>query len=350
MAPTFRDIHHRFRINGITLKKEDLFDLAYCFCKEGSTYEKEIGIFLLEWLDSSSTIQLKTSGTTGTPKNISVSKQAMVHSALATANYFNLQPGDKALLCLPSRYVAGKMMLVRAFVLGLELDLLPPSSNFESLFLDKKYDFVALVPLQVQQNINRLNQFKKVIIGGAPVSKVLADQLQLIDAEIYETYGMTETITHIAAKRVGADCFTVLPNVTISTDDRNCLKIKAPLIFEDEIKTNDIVEIVSSTTFKWIGRYDCVINSGGVKLFPEQVEAKLVEHFSQSFFITGVFDEKLGQKVVLVLEGEPFNVSDDFFKDLEKYEHPKEVLFIPEFIRTETAKIDIKKTLGSIGF
>lgn len=350
MLPSFRDLHPCFKINGIALDKEGLLDLAYIFIKEGAPFEKEIGVFLFDWLDSSSTLQMKTSGTTGQPKTITLSKQAMVHSALATAEFFNLLPGDKALLCLPSRYVAGKMMLVRAFILGLELDILQPTSNFEALLFNKKYDFVALVPLQVQQNLKLLKQFKKIIIGGAPVSKVLADQLQQMDSEIYETYGMTETITHIAAKRVGSDCFTVLPNVSIATDERNCLKIKAPLIVAAEVQTNDIVEIVTANSFKWIGRHDNVINSGGVKLFPEQIEAKLGKQIVQSFFITGVSDENLGQKVLLVVEGEPFTVSDTLFSNLEKYEQPKEVVFISEFVRTETTKINIKKTLNSIGF
>lgn len=350
MIPSFRNLHPCFKINGIALDKEGLLDLAYIFIKEGAPFEKEIGIFLFDWLDSSTTLQMITSGTTGQPKIITLSKQAMVHSALATAEFFNLLPEDKALHCLPSRYIAGKMMLVRAFILGLELDILPPTSNLEALLFNKKYDFVALVPLQVSQNLKLLKQFKKIIIGGAPVSKVLADQLQQMDSEIYETYGMTETITHIAAKRVGADCFTVFPNVSIATDERNCLKIKAPLIVASEVQTNDIVEIVSANSFKWIGRHDNVINSGGVKLFPEQIEAKLEKQIAQSFFITGVSDEILGQKVLLFIEGEPFTVSDTLFSNLEKFEQPKEVVFISEFVRTETAKINIKKTLKSIGF
>jgi O-succinylbenzoic acid--CoA ligase len=350
MIPTYQNIHPRFRIDGIALDRESLFDLAYCYIKEGFFYQKEVGMFLLEWLDGCATIQLKTSGTTGIPKNITVSKQAMVHSALATADYFNLQPGDKALLCLPARYVAGKMMLVRALIIGLELDVMTSTSNLDGLLPDKKYDFVALVPLQVQQNLNRLQQFKKIIIGGAPVSKLLSDQLQGIGTEIFETYGMTETITHIAAKRVGDDNFKVLPNVTIATDERSCLIINAPAISEAEIKTNDIVELVSSQSFKWIGRFDHVINSGGIKIFPEQLEMKLSNQLTQPFFIAGLPDEKLGHKIALIIEGPPFEISKNYFKHLEKYEQPKVVLFASEFVRTETTKIDIKKTLNSIGF
>jgi O-succinylbenzoic acid--CoA ligase len=350
MIPSYQNLHQRFRINGLAFDKGGLFELAYSYIKEGAPFEKEIGVFLLDWLDTAQTLQLNTSGTTGVPKIITISKQAMVLSALATANFFNLQPGDKALHCLPTRYVAGKMMLVRAFIIGLELDLLPPSSALEELCKDKKYDFVALVPLQVEQNIDKLEQFKKIIIGGQPISNLLSEQLQNLNAEIFETYGMTETITHIAAKRVGAEYFTVLPNITIATDDRNCLNIKAPAISETVIKTNDIVEMVSPQSFKWIGRFDHVINSGGIKLFPEQLEAKLSKQIAIPFFITGIPDEKLGQKVILVIEGKSFKLSEVFYTDLEKYEHPKEVFFIPQFIRTQTAKIDIKNTLKSIGF
>ena len=349
MTPSYQNLHQRFRINGLDFDQGGLFELAYSYIKEGAPFEKEIGVFLLDWLDNATTLQLNTSGTTGVPKIITISKQAMVLSAIATANFFNLQPGDNALHCLPTRYVAGKMMLVRAFIIGLELDLLPPTSALEELHKDKKYDFVALVPLQAEQNIDKLEQFKKIIIGGQPISNLLSVQLQNLNAEIFETYGMTETITHIAAKRVGAEYFTVLPNITIATDDRNCLNINIPAISETIIKTNDIVEMVSPQSFKWIGRFDHVINSGGIKLFPEQLEAKLSKQIAIPFFITGIPDEKLGQKVILVIEGKSFKLSEVYYTDLEKYEHPKEVFFIPQFTRTQTAKIDIKNTLKSIG-
>jgi O-succinylbenzoic acid--CoA ligase len=300
-------------------------------------------------LDASETIQLSTSGTTGIPKTIILSKQAMVHSAIATADYFKLQPGNSALLCLPARYIAGKMMLVRTFIIGLELDILPSSSNLEALSSEKIYDFVALVPLQAQNSLDKLSQFKKIIIGGASVSSQLSLKLRNLNNEIYETYGMTETISHIAAKRIGSEMFSVLPNVTIASDDRDCLVVNIPFISVNTIITNDIVEITSPNTFKWKGRYDHVINSGGIKLFPEQIEAKLSLYLSQPFFIAGVADDTLGQKVILVIEGEPVAIKDEIFKDLEKYEQPKAIYFIPKFIRTETDKINIKKTLLLIG-
>jgi len=349
MLPTFHNFHNSFKINGAHFDQESLFDLAYSYAKEGSDYEKEIGIFILDWLDASDTIQLTTSGTTGNPKTIILSKQAMVHSALATADYFKLQPGNNALLCLPARFIAGKMMLVRTFIIGLELDILPSSSNLEALSSEKTYDFVALVPLQAQNSIDKLSQFKKIIIGGASVSSELSLKLQNLNNEIYETYGMTETISHIAAKRIGSEMFSVLPNVTIASDDRDCLVVNVPFISVNTIITNDIVEIISPTTFKWKGRYDHVINSGGVKLFPEQIESKIAKHLTVSFFITGIPDALLGQKVILVLEGSEFELPKSLFEKLDKYEIPKDVFFVTQFERTATAKINIKKTLLLIG-
>jgi O-succinylbenzoic acid--CoA ligase len=349
MLPTFHNFHNSFKINGAHFDQESLFDLAYSYAKEGSDYEKEIGTFILDWLDASETIQLSTSGTTGHPKTIILSKQAMVESALATANFFNLHPGDKALLCLPSRYIAGKMMLVRTFIIGLELDIIPSSSTLDHLCPNKLYDFVALVPLQAQQSIEKLSQFKKIIIGGAPVSGLLSKQLQCLPSEIYETYGMTETITHIAAKRIGADDFNVLPNVTISNDDRNCLVVNVPFISDSIITTNDIVELVNEFEFKWIGRYDTIINSGGIKLIPEQIEAKIATHLTVPFLITGIPDALLGQKVILVLEGSEFKLPKSLFEKLDKYEIPKDIFFVTQFERTATDKINIKKTLLSIG-
>ena len=349
MLSTFSNFHNSFKINGAHFDQESLFDLAYSYAKEGSDYEKEIGIFILDWLDASETIQLSTSGTTGHPKTIILSKQAMVYSAIATADYFKLQPGDSALLCLPARYIAGKMMLVRTFIIGLELDILPSSSNLEALSSEKIYDFVALVPLQAQNSLDKLSQFKKIIIGGASVSSQLSLKLRNLNNEIYETYGMTETISHIAAKRIGSEMFSVLPNVTIASDDRDCLVVNIPFISVNTIITNDIVEIISPTTFKWKGRYDHVINSGGIKLFPEQIEAKIATHLTVPFLITGIPDALLGQKVILVLEGSEFELPKSLFEKLDKYEIPKDIFFVTQFERTATDKINIKKTLLSIG-
>ena len=345
MIPYYKSIHNRFKINNFHFDKEALYQLAYTLIKEGKEHENDIGIFLLDWLDDKETIQLTTSGTTGAPKVITIKKQSMVHSAIATGNFFNLHPQDKALLCLPARYIAGKMMIVRAMMLGLELDIMAPSSHLDDLLPRKNYDFIAIVPLQAENSLDKLHQFKKIIIGGAKVSDDLATKLKEIKSAIYETYGMTETITHIAAKKVGEDFFEVLEHVSISTDDRNCLVIDVPSISEDKVITNDIVQILNANQFKWIGRYDNVINSGGIKLFPEQIEAKLASKISNRFFIIGQPDDILGSRVILVIEGEQFKINTTIFDTLEKFEKPKNVLFVPKFIETETKKVSRIKTL-----
>jgi len=334
MIPHYKNIHNRFKINGFHLEREALFQLAYSFIKEGAHFEREFGEFLLDWIDDKDTIQLMTSGTTGEPKLITMQKQAMVNSAIATADFFDLHPGDKVLHCLPTRYIAGKMMLVRSIIVGLEMDIMTPTSHLDDLLPSKKYDFVALVPVQAQAGLDKLNQFKKIIIGGAKLSDTLANQLQYCNAEIYETYGMTETITHIAAKRIGAEYFETLPNVSISKDDRGCLVIHAPNIVASIIVTNDLVEISSEHEFKWLGRFDNVINSGGIKYFPEQIEAKLALKINQRFFIAGLPDDNLGQKIALFIEGKEFPLEANIFNELEKFERPKEIHFIPHFIET----------------
>lgn len=334
MIPHYRNIHNRFKINGVHLDKEALFQLAYSFIKEGAHFEKEFGEFILDWIDDKDTIQLMTSGTTGTPKLITIQKQAMVNSAIATADFFDLRPGDRVLHCLPTRYIAGKMMLVRSIIIGLEMDLIAPTSHLDDLLPTTNYDFVALVPIQAQAGLDKLNQFKKIIVGGAKLSETLSHQLKDCDADIYETYGMTETITHIAAKKIGSECFETLPNVLISKDDRGCLVIDAPNVVASTIVTNDLVEIISDNKFKWLGRFDNVINSGGIKYFPEQIEAKLALKINQRFFIAGLPDDNLGQKIVLFIEGEEFPLEASFFNELEKFERPKEIHFLPHFIET----------------
>ena len=348
MIPHYKSIHNRFKINNFHFDKEALYQLAYTLIKEGEEHEKDLGSFLLDWLDDKETIQLTTSGTTGTPKVITIKKQSMVHSAIATGNYFNLHPQDKALLCLPARYIAGKMMIVRSMMLGLELDIMVPTSHLDDLLPHKIYDFVAIVPLQAENSLEKLHQFKKIIIGGAKVSDDLASKLKEIKSDIYETYGMTETITHIAAKKIGEAFFNILEHVSITTDDRSCLVIDVPSISDEKVVTNDIVTILNANQFKWIGRYDNVINSGGIKLFPEQIEAKLASKISNRFFIIGQPDDILGSRVVLVIEGEQFDIDATLFDTLEKFEKPKEVLFSPEFVETETKKINRVKTLNSI--
>ena len=337
---TYKNIHNRFKLNGVHINREEMFYVAYCFIKEGSPFEQHIGTFLLDWFDEKSYIELSTSGTTGIPKIIKIEKQAMLESALATGDYFGLEPGNTMLHCLPTNYVAGKMMWVRSFILGLDMKFVEPTSNPLDK-MDENFDFCAMVPLQAKNSLTKLKKkrIKKLIIGGVTIHKALEKDLVKLPMEIYETYGMTETITHIAAKKIGTEAFSVLPNVVVSVDERDCLVIDAKNISHELIITNDIVKLISDTQFIWEGRYDNVINSGGIKLMPEQIEDKLSTRIPRRYFVFGQPDENLGQKVVLYIEGEPIVIEESVFDVLNKFEMPKEILFIPKFKETATGKI-----------
>jgi O-succinylbenzoic acid--CoA ligase len=344
---SYKNVHNLFKLNGVHFTQKELSSAASCFIKEGEAFEKSAGEFILDWFDDNSYITMHTSGTTGMPKSIRVEKQAMVHSAIATGDFFDLRPGNKALHCLPTKYIAGKMMFVRGFILGLDLDFVAPSSNpLENN--ETAYEFVAMVPLQVQNSLNRLKNVKKVIVGGAKISKALAKDLSKLNTAIFETYGMTETITHIAAKKIKEKAFTVLPNVRIAQDSRNCLVIDASQISADTIVTNDLVELVNERQFVFLGRVDNVINSGGIKLIPELIEEKLSGKIDGRFFITGIYDSVLGEKVVLIIEGEERVLDQSIFDVLDKYEKPKEIFFVSQFMETENGKIKRKEIQDGI--
>lgn len=335
-------IHPDFKLNGKSYSYLELLSEALYLKENGQLFEKNIGKFLLEWLNNESFVFVQTSGSTGKPKQIVLQKNAMIASAKATGLFFNLQPRNTTLLCLSADYIAGKMMLVRAITLGLHLDVTEPISN---PLADKKYDFVAMVPIQVANSLNQLHLVETLLIGGTKVSYQLAESIMKTNCKVFESYGMTETISHIAIKQIGAKEFTILPNVTISVDDRNCLVIEALELSSDKIITNDIVEILNERQFILKGRIDNVINSGGVKIFPEEVEEKLAKYISTSFFIASLPDEKFGEKVILVLEGNPFEIDKAIFSELSKYQIPKQIVFIDKFVETETNKINRKKTL-----
>lgn len=345
---SYKNVHNLFKLNGFHLDKQDLCRVSYCLIKEGDEFEKSIGDFLLDWFDEKSYIDLQTSGTTtGEPKIIRTDKQTMVNSALATGDFFELSPGDKALYCLPTKYIAGKMMLVRSFILGLDIDFVAPTSHP----LNKNetiYDFVAMVPLQAQNSLAGLKNVKKMIVGGAKMSKSLEKSLLKVKTDVYETYGMTETITHIAAKKVGEKAFSLLPNIQISQNDKNCLVIDAPKISAEPIVTNDLVEIIDGNQFVFLGRSDNVVNSGGIKLIPEQIEEKLSNEIHSRFFVGGIADPDLGEKLILVIEGEKTDLNGVSFDMLDKYEKPKEVFYVSKFMETENGKVKRKEILLSI--
>jgi len=368
------EIHPQFKLNGFSFDNDGLKEVGYSLVKEGDIYEQSIGDFLLEWCNDYSSISVKTSGSTGNPKQISLQKRHMVNSSLATGAFFELEPGSSALHCLPTDFIAGKMMLVRAMVLGLELDYVAPSSRPLD-FVSKTYDFCAMVPFQLENSMEKIDTIKTLIVGGAPMSANLKELVRNKKTNVYETYGMTETITHIAVKSINnvrsslskepvpstvevlktgsvETSFKTLPKVKISTDERNCLIINAPHISDNPVVTNDVVNLISENEFDWLGRFDNIINSGGIKLFPEQIEAKLTGMVENRFFVTGLPDEKLGHRLVLVVEGN-IDVETLFQKvkstsALEKFEIPKEIYTVSEFISASNNKILRKETLQAV--
>ena len=353
-------LHSNFQLNGNSYSIKDLKEYAYSLVKEGESYEVHLGDFILDWLSSSTTLIVNTSGSTGAPKAIRINKEHMINSALATGSFFGLESGSTALLCLPADFIAGKMMLVRAMVLGLRLTCVAPTSNpLEDMQVS--YDFAAMVPLQLRNSIKHIGGIHTLIVGGAPFSEDLKSQVSQIRTKVFETYGMTETITHIAVKQVNhlefaekeqENLFKAVPNVKLSIDSRECLIIDAPKVSDNLIVTNDIVTLVSNSQFKWLGRFDTIINSGGIKLIPEQIEALLSHLISQRFFVAGVPDKILGQKLVLLVEGElaVTNLQEQIasLTTLSKYQIPKNIFLVSKFLNTKNGKIDRFKTLSLI--
>ncbi|MCH8535947.1 MAG: AMP-binding protein [Flavobacteriaceae bacterium] len=349
-------VHPHFKLNGVNYSADELYSVAYSYIKEGKDYEELIGNFLLDWLNENySEIKLRTSGTTGAPKPIFVKKTKMKASALATQKRFKLPSKTKALLCIPANYVAGRMMLVRAMVLGWELTVVEPQSKALTN-VEETYDFCALTPHQLSNSLDKINLIKKIIVGGAPVNNGLLQKIQGAKAKIYETYGMTETITHIATRRINSmkttdeKPFKALKNVTFSLSDANCLVIHAPKIIDEPVVTKDVVDLIHPTAFFWKGRLDNVINSGGVKLHPEAIEKKIQKVVAQRFFLAGLDDDQLGQKLCLFIEDHKELDVNLVKKTLEKaslesLEFPKAIFVMEDFIETRTGKIDRKACL-----
>ncbi|MEJ2162663.1 MAG: AMP-binding protein [Robiginitalea sp.] len=350
-----------FHINGLQIAYEDLSEVAYSLVKEGEAFEREIGDFMLDWISESSEIVQKTSGSTGVPREISMSKAAMVSSARATGEYFGLKEGTKALLCLPAANIAGKMMLVRAMVLGWKLDLAAPSGQ-PLEFLDHEIDFTAMVPLQLYQSLEKLDRVGTILVGGAPLSSALRARIPEKGTAIYESYGMTETASHIALRKLAPvpetedpvkalPPFQALPGITLEQDDRGCLVIHAAYLSPEPIVTNDLIVLEKPDQFRWLGRADHIVNSGGIKLIPEQLEARLEPLLDAPFFLTGVPDVSLGEKLVLIMEGE---AREDLLESLkgtsglDSYEVPREVYWLPEFTMTKTGKINRPETLNTL--
>lgn len=348
-------LHPEFKLNGKSFASPDILrKYALKLCETGIGEKIAIGNFIVEWLNDKDFIQVKTSGSTGAPKEITLKKVQVFNSASATVNYFNLKEGTKALLCLSSEYIAGKMMLVRAMTAGWDLYTTSPEKKpLETS--NQVFDFAAMVPYQVYHSLLDFHKVKKLIVGGGAVSWDLEERLQKLDTQIFATYGMTETISHIAVRPLNGPArspiFAALPEVTFLQTKESCLQILAPAISDDFVTTNDVVELVSPTSFKFLGRIDNVINTGGIKVHPELIEEKLSPHLKLPFFIASEENDALGEQIVLIVESERPHPLEDFskiFKFLSSYEKPKRIHSTPKFAYTETGKIKRAEVLNKL--
>jgi o-succinylbenzoate---CoA ligase len=339
-------------IHNHTYSQESLTELSHSKISNDETpiWEREVHEFILQWLDESDTIIQYSSGTTGKSKMIRLLKAAMIRSAENTCLFFNLKKGQTAALCLPIEYIAGKMMVVRSIVCGLNLYLTEPKSKPDFPVL-REIDFCAMVPFQVAnswQAKNELPPVRILIIGGSEISKELENLVKDIPVEVYATYGMAETCSHIALRRINGPnpdkWYKALPGIKLETDHRNCLVIKASYL-PSPVVTNDQVQLEANGRFRWIGRYDNLLNSGGIKLMPEEVEAALADKTGIEFALIGLPDPKFGQRLVLVTEENREKISDDVIRtELARLMPvkimPKDIVRIEKFPRNSSFKID----------
>ncbi len=333
--------------------------------KLNEPWVREIFNFLKKFLNNSKTIEIESSGSTGESKKLTIDKVKMVYSANSSGAYFGLNPGDFALLPLSLTYIAGKMMLVRAIILGLSLRIVKPSSN---PFLDnnviENYDFASFVPLQLTSILNneltkhQPEQINQIIVGGTSIDSGLLGKIRKMKNQVFETFGMTETLTHVAVRRLNLtettnSPFRALPGIKFSVDNRNCLVIKSKELLDSDLITNDVVNLINDETFYWNGRIDNVINTGGIKIFPEILERQLEPFITDNFCISSLPHETLGRQIILIIEQTNQHslydlVWNKIFEVLPKYSRPKKIYFIQEFSRNKHGKIVRKQIVDYI--
>lgn len=307
--------------------------------------------FLEEWNNPSPYVHVQTSGSTGAPKPMLVEKQRMLNSARITCDFLGLREGDTALLCMSLDYIAGKMMVVRSIERGLKLISVEPSGHPLST-PHSPLSFAAMVPMQVYNSLQvpeekeRLMQIRHLIIGGGAIDDALAAALTIFPNHVWSTYGMTETLSHIALRRLNgpdaSEWYTPFPSVKVSLNEDRCLVIDAPLVCPSRLVTNDIAELSSGTDpevkFRILGRKDNVICSGGIKIQIETVERQLRPHLQAPFLITKRPDAKFGEAVVLLTEGTVPEAQEVCERILPKYHQPRVYLHVDQIPLTATGK------------
>lgn len=331
------------KLNGREVSRESMAKGA------SSDFEQNILDFACELFSPDEEITVHSSGSTSSPKPFTFPKKALEQSALATNIFFGLNRYSTALLALPVSYIAGKMMIVRAIVGQYNLLGVKPASNPLGGLLDK-VDFAPFTPHQIRsifhENPEKLENIGTLLLGGGPIDRETKKFVAELPCKTYLGFGMTETLTHFALAELKKDqevIFEPLPDVKISRNERGCLVVDRPGITSGALITNDLVKLLPNG-FQWLGRIDNLINSGGVKIVPEEVEAKLRPHLKSPFFIAGVPDPYLGEKSVLFVESsEKPNLRKVEFE--EPYQEPKEIISLDEFLYTKSGKIKRRATV-----
>jgi o-succinylbenzoate---CoA ligase len=349
-------------LNGVFHSKELLLE-RIAIEKEESELLRQLFSFLKLWLNDDTSIDLQTSGSTGPSKTITVRKQQMLNSAEMTVSYFGLKSGMNALMCLSPEYIAGRMMIVRAMLAGLNLVTTRAEANPVEV-LDKSVDFAAMVPFQfataLQKTPEKLDLIKTIILGGSDLQSHLAEACSKLKCKVFHTYGMTETLSHIALRDINgkkkSKWFAPLKGIQIARDDRGCLTINAPMLNDDLIITNDIARINNAGKFQILGRADDVIISAGLKLHPRQVEKKIFSLIPDRFVVTEQTDKNAGKIMVLILEKplstlNVFRLWKSLSENLSDKEMPRKIIVYGKLPELDSGKTDfytIKKNLGTI--
>lgn len=333
------------RLNGHLVPVDDLLRRNL----DGAGWEQDWLRFLVEWYNVVDYIEVQTSGSTGEPKTIRLKKQFVAASALRTIQFFGLNEDDRVLHCLPSRFIAGKLMVIRALIGRLDLYVVDPSTNFDILRQDLSFKFAAMVVNQADKCLEfGFSNLEFLLLGGSSIPSALEQQLAPLRTACFLGYGMTETATHIALRSLNGpqsdQRYHCLPGIRLALDERGCLLIDMPGLDGGYLKTNDLAQLTGNNTFRILGRADHRIISGGMKFSPEVLEQKLEGTINSAFIISSKPHDKLGQQLVLVVEGTEnpnllTQIKAACKERLNRYEQPREIIFIKELPRTENGKL-----------
>ena len=299
--------------------------------------------FLQEWHNAEPFVVAHTSGSTGAPKSIRLLKSDMRASATATNRFFGIHSGSVLAIPLSADYIAGKMMAVRTDVAGCRLLELPVSNDVD---IKEHVDLLAVVPSQIKSlllNPDAPQLVRNLLIGGAPLNDDLARQVTDAGFSAYLGYGMTETCSHVALRKIGNDdIFHAMPGISFSTDSRGCLIIESRNFSWKKLVTNDVVELVSAQSFRWLGRFDNVINSGGIKLHPEELEKEYRERIPSlpPFYLIGETDAMLGQRLVMVAENPDDRLLDNIREIISDHRKtPKRIISVTSLPQAANGKL-----------